>query len=156
MSAFVVDREHIDALLERAMAPSGYGGDRFHWYDRDAESWHELISYENAGEVGRMLWAENVKSVQYRYDDEPVSDLPGPAGLSDEEVDGYSYTTPARRLTIVQALKAISCYEYQSCEHPGWETSSAYGFCDALRHKLIGQLPGYDDAPWGVYQAASA
>jgi hypothetical protein len=50
-------------------------------------------------------------------------------------------------------LKAISCYEYQSCEHPGWRKSEAHAFCEALRDMAIGCLPGYDDAPWEINDA---
>src|SRR4029079_13532152 len=31
---------------------------------------------------------------------------------------------------------------------PGWATSEAHAFCQALRIKLIQCLPGYSDAPW--------
>ena len=49
---------------------------------------------------------------------------------------------------VVEALKALDCYEYQSCEHPEWETSEAFEFCRAMRNLLIGCLPGYDAAQW--------
>lgn len=44
---------------------------------------------------------------------------------------------------------ALSCYEYQSCEHPEWEGSRARGFCSEFRDCLIATLPGYEDASWG-------
>ena len=50
----------------------------------------------------------------------------------------------------VAVLKAISCYEYQSCEHPGWHTSEARQFCSVLRDHMISMLPGYDDAQWEI------
>ena len=49
-------------------------------------------------------------------------------------------------------LKAVSCYEYQACEHPGWLASEANLFCDALRHKLIGLLTIFGLASWGTAQ----
>jgi len=52
--------------------------------------------------------------------------------------------------SAVELIKALHCYEYQSCEHPGWRTSQAHSFCRALERRLIGELPGYDDAPWAI------
>jgi len=47
-------------------------------------------------------------------------------------------------------LKAIACYAYQSSDWEDWERSRASAFCETLRFKLIGILPGYDAAPWGI------
>jgi hypothetical protein len=47
-------------------------------------------------------------------------------------------------------LKAIDCYRYQSCEHPGWASSEAQQFCLALQALAINHLPGYDQAPWDI------
>ena len=65
-------------------------------------------------------------------------------------------------LPPVLALKALDCLEYQCAEFDGWDDCEAYRFCQALRRHLISQLPGYDDAPWGIapdgwgYKAARA
>ena len=61
---------------------------------------------------------------------------------------------PAGGILAGRAPKAIDCYEYQSCEHAGWPRSEARALCAALRHRLIGELPGYDAAPWGIEDAA--
>ncbi len=94
-----------------------------------------------------MLWAENVGSVSYRYsgDNDP---LPGPIDFATEDAITYVWTRPAYRMTAVEALKAIMCYEYQSCEHPAWPSTEAYRFCQALTGSLLHALPGMDDAPW--------
>ena len=60
------------------------------------------------------------------------------------------------QVSPVVILSAIACYEYQSCEHPGWATSEAHDFCHALRIKMIRMLPGYADAPWEVTEARQA
>lgn len=60
MSVFVVDQEHIDELVSAAIdleiraCPTT---------DRD----YQQVNHENAGTLGRMLWAENVRSVVHRY-----------------------------------------------------------------------------------------
>ena len=60
----------------------------------------------------------------------------------------FEYPLTGRLPTPVQAIKLVHCYEYQSCEHDGWETSEAHRFTTALLSSLEHSLPGYDDAPW--------
>jgi len=50
----------------------------------------------------------------------------------------------------VAVLKACDGYEYQACEHPGWEASEAHAYINALRRRAIHALPGYDEAAWEV------
>ncbi len=104
--------------------------------------------YDEGARIGQFLIDENLRSVRYRYD--TASDnLPGPA--EPYWTEPYEYAPlRAERVSTVQALKALDCYEYQSCEHPGWRTSEAFQFCEALRQKLIRALPGYDEAAWKI------
>lgn len=170
MSAFVVDKAHIDALVAAGLGYKRYG--EMSWY-HDGDR-HDL-KLNTADAVGQMLWSENVTSVEYRYspesreniygeafgDQTPVTDLPGnyqleiiAPGVEPIEVpqwsSEYRYPFETRVRKPVEILKAISCLEYQSCEHPGWDESEAKAFCDALREQMINALPGYDDAAWGI------
>ena len=139
MSAWIVTNHHIDALVHAATRRASltgvlcyrFQGENHHCLDPDA--------------VGRVLLAECVKSVAYRYSDDTDETLPG----SDARPHRYRYRPPTE-LPIVTLLKAIDCYEYQSCEHPGWRKSEAFALCQALRDRLVHELPGYDDAPWGI------
>ncbi len=146
MSAFVVSKAHIDYMV-RAATVLRYNHCPLTWI------WgieRETGNYERATlprgddsrelEVGQMLWDENVASVSFRYPDD------------DGAGDVYSMAPPMMGLDPepVQVLKAIQCYEYQSCEHGGWEASEAKAFCDSLRSRTISGLPGYDDAAWGI------
>jgi hypothetical protein len=129
MSAYIVSRKHIHYLVTAA---AEYG----------------LIRFREQDKTGQMLWDENIKSVQYRYNDDAVEDLPGPVN------ETYRY----RHLAIgnlplvdpVVLIKQCQCYDYQSCEHPGWETSAAKRLSHALASTAISRLPGYDQAPWGL------
>ena len=158
MSAYVVDRAHIDALLTAGLyhAPQypGDGCSPLRWFDRDpaendGHEWYEqhsrMLLRETADAVGRMLWWENLRSVGYRY---PDGELPGPVGLTAEEVHGYRFTPLHGYPEPVAVLSLLAGYEYQACEHPDWRASEARQFCDALRDRTISRLPGYDDAPW--------
>ena len=97
----------------------------------------EPMTGKEENDMGRTLERENDRSLAARYGDE--------VGES-----SYTYSRPDRKPSIVAILKAIACYEYQSCEHEGWETCFARKVCSELRASLISQLPGYNEAPWGV------
>lgn len=158
MSAFVVSKRHIDALVTAGLSlPQNYGP--MGWtipappaeaaYQRGAawgpaaqseyEAHHRTLRRTDAGRVGAMLWAENERSVNHRYDEEGI-----------EEPYVYQRYKGAPDLSPTVVLKLISCYEYQSCEHPEWKQSEAFAFCQSLRKAVIGELAGYDAAPWGI------
>jgi len=140
MSAFVVNKSHINALIHAGMAVQYRP---FTWY-HNGES-HNLTD-ENASQIGQMLLDECVRSVCSRYEDDSMTNLPGRTNA--EWLIPFEYRFTHRRPTPIEALSLISCYEYQSCEHPEWEASEAKAFCSALRHCTISRLPGYDEVSW--------
>lgn len=146
MSAYIVDKNHIDYLLEAAVT---FERGRFNWYHNQEQ--HQLKGYDDESRraVGQMLWDENVKSVMARYPSDSPEELPGPG------LPTYQYE-PANvcwmKMDPVQVLKAVACYEYQSCEHAEWGTSSAQVFVHTLRGIAIRALPGYEAAQWGAPQ----
>jgi hypothetical protein len=160
MSAFMVGKAHIDALVTAALATSQEGPLR--WFTRPLTEEEAVLAHQvgapwglegpeiarmlsrsatrdEADRIGQLLMRENRLSLNHRYNESEVEDI-------------YAYTRSARPRAIdpVVILKAIDCYEYQSCEHPGWEASEARGFCQALRRRMIRRLPGYDQAPWEI------
>lgn len=165
MSAFVVEDEHISALVNAADHHARRGHGQFHWYAKDEDGATVHYELSRTGEdsvepaytvrpeysssdyaypehikvsfasLGAMLLAENMRSVNDRYDEDDVEHI---------------YQHSALHVTPVATLKATQCYEYQSCEHEGWETSAAKAFCEALTHSIISDLPGYEDAPWDL------
>jgi hypothetical protein len=152
MSAFIVSKSHIDALISvAAFGPSDrgprYPGDG--WippqYRTEAGAFDPRVESDA---IGCLLWLENLTSVSYRYGGEQLEMLPGPIGLTADDFAGYRHRNPRRRPTAIEALKLLASYEYQSCEHPGWHESAAHRFVLTLRATLIGALPGYDEASW--------
>jgi hypothetical protein len=144
MSAFIVGTDHIDCLvsaaLDAGMHQSGFG---IYW-DGERVEWH------NADSVGAALLRENIASVSHRYADHGTDNLPGP--IPNPIPEDYIYQ-PCLKVDAAQVLKAIDCYEYQSCEHPGWNDSEARRFCGVLRRRYSAMMPGYDDALWEVDRA---
>lgn len=153
MSAFIVSKTHIDALLSAGLYQgwSTYG--HLRWFDSEEpdDTCYEVgeaipmnsskrinehqreLTEETAGRVGALLWSENRRSVNHRY-------------AEDEWEEPYVFFRLRGKPDPVAVLKAISGYEYQSCEHPEWMKSEARYFCEALRGRAIRNLSGYDEA----------
>lgn len=121
MSAFTLGTDHIDLMVTAAMRMAG---------------WNEkyINIPETADLLGRDLLKENYASVNYRYDERKR----GPR---------YSWTPVAeyqqKELTLVQLLQILNaarCYDYQSCEHPGWSDSKAYWASQAIQMWVEKQL----------------
>jgi hypothetical protein len=146
MSAYVVDRNHIRYLVEAAqhIAIRDHSPN-FSWYHNGQR---QELNELNASEVGQMLWNENIASVQYRYPEDTDDTMPGPMG--ETFIYYHQMAGPYFEFEVAQILKAADCYEYQSCEHPTWESSSARNFIQALVKRAYSHMDGYDDAKWGA------
>lgn len=132
MSAFQVGPEHLGAIVRFALR----GG-------RSTPFWRGHPTNGNdAADMLACLAFECYRSVRYRY---PEGDLPGPIAFPDTPVVYDDALSLYRDLTPVQALVALRCYEYQSCEHPEWEASEARALIGRIKDLAISRLPGYDD-----------
>ncbi len=157
MSAFIVGADHIDALITAARRLSiDHNQATFRWYTvQDGDAVHHHLDHTNEHEVGAMLLTENYRSVNYRYGQSEATPpythkpwFPGP------DISGASLSDQ-RQLVVL--FKAIHCYEYQCCETPDWEQSSAHDFCRALKALAERSLPGYRDAAgWELRRADAA
>jgi hypothetical protein len=160
VSAYVVDEAHIHFLVNAGLSLTSRLDSKLRWFVRPLTDEEKDVAYrpgeawgpgamsvygelrreltdKNTGWVGAMLWAENARSVNHRYNEE-------------EWEQPYLFRRLPGVPNPVAVLKALDGFEYQSCEHPGWETSEAHSFCASLRKTAIRRLKGYDDAPWEV------
>lgn len=121
MSAWIVSRQHIDHIVTAVIRA-------------------ELVA-DTPDNIGRMLWRECLASVAYRYPNDKDGDRPGPVDFRDSDVDTYTWTEQAE-LEPGVLVSTVKSYRYQSCEHPGWETSEA----SAIARKLLAGLAGTEAA----------
>ena len=121
MSAYVVNKAHIDYLTRAA-------------------SLYRIIPPDQRHDYGRNLWAQNVASVRFRYPDHDI----------DDPSTNYRYTPPRTPHNPLFVLSAIACYEYQTCETPDWEEMQAIKDVRELHRTSVRNLPGYDEAPWEI------
>jgi hypothetical protein len=124
MSAFICNDSHITALAVYAAR-------------------NRLLGYRDANQVGAMLHAENVKSVNYRYHE---ATRPG------FTICEWAAFHP---FSLVQIIKAARCLAYQSCEHPGWPVSEACRLLEAITAGTGERPPGYDEAEWVITRPAA-
>ncbi len=122
MSAYVLPKVHIDALLTAALQwgtqhnPGGFG------YRRPRTTLMQYLTRDNADDVGRMLWEANWQATEgtdgrWLGDERDTADMPP---YTFEELPG-----DADPLVV---LKAVSCYDYQTGGDPEqFEDSEAYG-----------------------------
>lgn len=92
-----------------------------------------------------MLWEENARSVNARYEPTLAAELVGNVvPLPRRWLPSYA------RLTPVEVLKACACYDYQACETDDYRDTVAFALVELIRGHAISLLPGYDDAAWEV------
>ena len=117
MSAFIVSKKHIDIIVN---ALSGVDSPELHMDN-----------------TGQMLWEENFKSVNYRYNE-------------NSKCPKYVFKKPEKEYTPVEIAKFVHCYMYQSCEHDEWGDSDAKATANKLLTDLWHNMPGYASAKWSI------
>lgn len=93
------------------------------------------MSTQEPNMIGQMLWEQNHRSVNYRYGE----NTPTP---------NYEFETCEPSLSVIDLLKLLDSYEYQSCEVEFDKRVADY--CNRLRKHLVSKLIGYDDAVWYI------
>lgn len=150
MSAWMVSHGHITLLVEACFR-------------------YEIVKPHDGtpDAVGQMLWRENRRSVNARY--EETHRTPTYRHDSDRILHALRWPTntlgslgTARELVRVPHLvyKQLACYEYQSCEHAGWKQSDAYRLIQDLRLAVLASMGMTEDEagetdewatdPWGL------
>jgi hypothetical protein len=140
---------HIDYLVEAA---NHY---RISWWDTQGKSprdipWGETKDYlrtvtdTDSDTIGSVLVTEQLASVSYRYPDDRLDDLPGYTPDIGRE---YEFKPTSLRLDPRFVLKAIAGYEYQSCEHPGWDTSEAKAIVETIKEHAISAITHSPEVP---------
>ena len=140
MSAWIVSKLHVDVLVY------GLGT-------------AEIVTGLSPTEIGQELWEENHRSINFRYAHHGVVDTPAytyevpTAERIQQAAEGGHQAAQVATLTRIDndlILGLVECYDYQSCEHPGWGQSRAKKWCDTLYSLLIATGADSTNAPWGV------
>lgn len=151
MSAWIVDKACIDLLVEA------------------------IFRYEiplardlTPDALGALLWKENYRSVNHRY--RRRTRVPQYTHEAQRPFRRYDYgdqqSLPCGTAKDVardphMLYMQLACYQYQSCEHPGWRSSAAFRIACALCEAVLKTAgmsddemqasPRWDSAPWRIY-----
>ena len=144
MSAYIVDKAHIDYLVA-AVAKARYTI-RIPVTQDEAKTFPETSAtsfdvwrdgwlwepHHDLDTLGRILWAENAKSVMTRYPGEPLEDMPGPRPMPN--LDAYTFDLSGLPDTdnYPQVIKAVGGWQYQTCEYDGHEEALGWRVTEVL------------------------
>lgn len=129
MSAYIEEPAHINVVVSYFTSRVTGNG-----------LWHEFsdgynyMTPQNAHEVADLLYNQNVRSVNHRY-----NELTGNEGYNFEYIEGVR-----ERYSIAEIGKALDGLEYQSCETDDYHQTAAYQVLHEMRKALLSQL--YDQA----------
>jgi hypothetical protein len=131
MSAFILNEYHLSVLGRAASVAHTYNSSDI------------LTEYNTtlAAIYAQTLYAENVRSVQYRYSTD-----------KEEYPEEIVFDRRALQGTLdpVQVIKAAHCYTYQACETDDYKQSAAAKLIDNILDVCTRALPGYESAQWVI------
>lgn len=127
MSAFVVSDTHLRVITNA-------------WEKLDSQYlYHNGKRHDLTPQaVGQILRVQNVKSVNYRYQERRRYGM-------------FEHRPLRRHIDGIQLLKVLDCYEYQANETPNYERTLAAAIIQDIRRATITDLPGWDEAQWHIY-----
>ena len=151
MSSWIVDKAVIDLLVEAFFR-------------------HEIVTNtpQTPDSLGTLLWKANYKGVNYRYNEKrrvPRYTHGREQETRQDHYDGTSAPCASIRTMARDGLMVfmqLRCFNYQSCDHPGYESSTAYAYMLSLEHAVLGSLGLTAEAayaaidrdraayPWGI------
>lgn len=126
MSAYLCDDCHLTALAcyavkHRCLAPN-------------------VPSGATEQDILELLHSANVKSLAARY--------PNDKGVPADPV--LCQHARARTFPAIEIIKAAHCFNYQACEVKDYERSTAYQIMMRVIGEATSQMPGYEQAAWGI------
>lgn len=125
MSSFMVEAAHINALLTFYGAHCG-----------------RTLDTNKATDCGRMLLAENVRSVLTRYPQHSE------AHLLRRMVELYEYTADGHELSPEDIISMCDCFDYQACETDDYDVTEAADLVERIRRAAYAELTWPRDGVW--------
>jgi hypothetical protein len=134
MSAWIVSKAHVDAMVTWALAQSGGYSDQPHvtvWWGAkqeriDCGPW-------NADTIGQRLVDDIVQGVHHATPTATPARATYPAPYY---LQPYVYQR-TRPITNAEMVALLNCYSYQACEHQEWEKTWSYAFQQQMQHEIL-------------------
>jgi hypothetical protein len=136
MSAFSVSNTHINTIL--SWARHHVKEIRIYSNNPTSSNRFDLTISEQFTRCGQLLRDANNDSLECLY--------------GHGERDDYfpQHIREAAFVSPVVILKALDCFNYQSCEPKDYEDSLCCKVINLIRSYAISALTGYNDAPWAI------
>jgi len=131
MSAFIVTKLHIDLIVTVLAEKKCYSIKKvLEKYNHDFDK------------IGQILLDENYRSVNYRYSE-------------NDKTPKYKFAKYKGRISIGQALKALDCLDYQSCECSDYDDSEAKEIITTSQFFFLNEIKcrdlEYQKSEWCIY-----
>jgi hypothetical protein len=140
VSAYILDKDTIDLMVSAGLRGNGYDATlRVFW----GGEWHNFSRYENADELGQILHDQNVRSVNYRYDEATPTERYRYSG------EGIAQYLGGSVIPWGAVFGACHCYQYQSCETGDYYETLAHAITQAIVRKVCNIIAEQDGSPWG-------
>lgn len=122
MSAFIVSEDHINVIVSFFVTP--VMDDRL-WLKVNGN--YGYMDGETVQAVAEILYNENVRSVNHRYNDSEGN-----------ESYEFEYVPRARqKYNVAEIAGALDCLEYQSCESDDYRQTQAFDIITMMRKHLL-------------------
>ena len=129
MSAFICSDYHVSVLANYAFEQ----GVNYYWRGR----YRKCADPE---EIGAILMKENIRSVNYRYQERSRS------------LFEYAASVVGNMPDNAQILQAAFCLNYQSCERDDWPKSEAHAILMAI---IYDAAHAFSKGAWALEKPAS-
>jgi hypothetical protein len=140
MSAFIVNDNHVDVIVSYFV--TSIMDDKL-WYEMNGK--YGYMGLEEAEAVANCLMAQNVRSVNSRYNE-----------VNDKFYTFNHIQWAHQTYSVGEIANAISCLEYQSCETDDYHTTDAYKIIQSMRKHLLKQVADADgDETWEISEVKS-
>lgn len=139
MSAYLVSPIHLDVIVSY-FATVTRQSDQL-WCTINGQ--YTYLDKTNAEHLAYILWRENVRSVNNRYQEHN----------SDETYVFTSYPYIRDLYKAEEIACALDCLEYQSCEREDYHQSEAWNNICMMRKHLLRELAEQelgDNTPWEI------
>jgi hypothetical protein len=104
---------------------------------RTDRHWVDVNDPETAQKLGQAMVDANAASMGARYE-------------GSKERYEFRFTRYLSRISQIQFIKALQCFEYQACETADWYTSAMNRQVSAWIATECTKLPGYEAAQWEI------
>ena len=129
MSAYVVDDTVINDIINAAVCLKVHT-------PRRAAVPPIQFNHHNATALGRVLLAENIRSVEYRYPNIPQSERDGYAA----QLAAYTFKPRVGLRDYISCGGQLATYDYQACETNDYDMTEAAGIIRAIGFEILRHL----------------